>query len=211
MKRRVRILFFLVVLMMLGGVSLVFIPQYFGSILYPLEYRSEIKKSAAEFNLNPNFVAGVIFTESRFNARATSRVGARGLMQIMPSTGAGIAKNLGDNDYSADKLYEPSRNIRYGTYYLKSLFDRYNRNEDYVLMHYNGGGGAVLSYQRFGRLPKETQGFVGKVKSARDMYNQIYGEWWQHEEFKKPETKTSTIPITNIREFWKVLLEAGEQ
>src|SRR3990172_8331766 len=72
-----------------------FFPQVWGDVLYPLDYKDSIKKYAIERNLHPNFVAAVIYTESRFHTDSVSGVGAVGLMQLMPGTAAGIASNLG--------------------------------------------------------------------------------------------------------------------
>lgn len=210
MRKRLKILLFIGVLAIIASSSLVLIPHYFGSVVYPLDYRAQIKASGAEFNVNPNFIAGVIFTESHFNANAHSGAGAMGLMQLMPSTAASIAQSLHDSGYTGpSSLSDPARNIRYGTFYLRSGLDRYKGNEDFVLMHYNGGPGAVISYQRGTGLSRETAGYVQKVKSARDMYNQIYGEWWNRPEFNKPTPQPVFAPITNILDFWRTLISSG--
>ncbi|MBI4175103.1 lytic transglycosylase domain-containing protein [Candidatus Berkelbacteria bacterium] len=162
----------------LALIILLLLPNIWADLVYPLKYETYILQAAAEFDLPPTLIAGVIYTESRFNEKATSHVGARGLMQIMPGTGAGIAQNLGEGDlYTADKLYDPAINIRYGSYYLRNLHDRYNNNLEAVLAAYNGGPGAAGNYLETGTayLPRETIGFIGKVKAARDTYEQIYG------------------------------------
>jgi soluble lytic murein transglycosylase len=213
MRGRIKFLIFLLSIGVLIASGAILIPKYLGDSIYPLQYKETIEKSALEFNLDPNFIAGVIFTESRFNPRATSRVGARGLMQIMPTTGAGIARALGDKDYTADKLYDPARNIRYGSYYLRSLLTKYG-SESLVLMHYNGGGGAVMSYQARGTLPRETQGFVRKVKSAKEVYTKVYGDQWETWKptpaFETPKKSTFKDKVTNISDFWRLLINFGE-
>ena len=209
MRRRVKIYTTLGTIVVILIIASILIPHYFGSVVYPLDYRTEIKRYADIYNLNPNFVSAVIFTESHFNPKATSNVGARGLMQIMPSTASGIARALNDKSYTVAKLYEPPRNIRYGCYYLHTISDSYKGNETLILIHYNGGPGAVGRYQRGGGLPRETQGFVYKVKSAKRMYDQIYGQWWRLAEFQKPRPKLLVPTFTNIREFWRVLIAGG--
>ncbi|MDO8513445.1 MAG: lytic transglycosylase domain-containing protein [bacterium] len=182
------------------------IPKYLGASIYPLSYQNEIIASSKEFSVDPNFIAAVILTESRFRPDAHSGVGAIGLMQIMPATGAGIAKQLGDKDFTTSKLYEPARNIRYGTYYLKQQLDKYGGNESLVLMHYNGGPRAVNSYRTRGVLPRETQGFVRKVTGSKNMYETIYGEWWKPKEKFIPLDDPSQKPTLNVREFWRALI-----
>lgn len=159
-----------------GVLVLVLLPKIWGDLVYPLRYKEEILTAAKEFNLEPTLITGVIFTESHFNPRATSRVGARGLMQLMPGTAAGIANKLGDTSYTADKLYEPATNIRYGSYYLRSLLDRYGE-VDVVLVGYNGGPGVANRYavSRSAPIPQESAQFITKVKRARDAYTELYG------------------------------------
>src|SRR5699024_2660060 len=79
---------------------------------YPMRYEAEIRQAAAEFSLDPAYVASVALAESSFDAEAVSSVGAIGLMQIMPSTGEWIAGKL-DEAFDAQRLYEPSVNLRY--------------------------------------------------------------------------------------------------
>lgn len=207
-RRRIKIYLTAVILLVVMLSMIVVIPSYFAENLYPLNYRAAIKKNAKQFKLDPNFVAAVIFTESRFNPRATSGVGARGLMQLMPSTAKGLASGVGDKNYSPNKLYIPEYNIKYGSYYLRGLMKQYKGNKDYVLMHYNGGGGAVMRYKRNGGLPRETRGFVRKVKATEKLYDDVYGEWWTQAEFKKP-TRAMGISGTNIQQFWRVLISTG--
>lgn len=159
-------------------IILVLLPRIWSDLVYPLRYENLIIQSAAEFNIPPTLLAGLIFTESRFNERATSHVGARGLTQIMPATGAGIASRLGDTDYTADKLYEPATAIRYGAYYVRNLLDRYGNDVDVALAGYNGGPGVATRYQadRNASIPAETAGFIIKVKRHRDIYRDLYGE-----------------------------------
>ena len=160
-----------------GVIILELLPKIWGDLVYPLRYQEDILKAAAEFNLEPTFITGVIFTESHFNPQATSRVGARGLMQIMPATAAGIARQLGVEDFSVDQLYDPAINIRFGSYYLRNLLDRYTE-KDVVLAAYNGGPGVANRYaaSRSAPIPQETSNFIGKVKRAQEKYRELYGD-----------------------------------
>jgi soluble lytic murein transglycosylase len=164
-----------------------FYPHVWGEILYPLEYRDSIKKYAQEFQVDPNLVCAFIYTESRFNAGSTSGVGARGLMQIMPATGKGIAQELGETGFSADKLYDPDTSIRYGTWYIKGLMEQYNGDIASAAAGYNAGRGRADDWRERGRpLPTETQYFIEKIKNTKNTYDSVYGKWWANPEVQKP-------------------------
>ena len=112
------------------------LPVY--EVMYPFYYSDIINSEAPRRRLDPAFVLAVIRQESVFNPSVVSRAGAIGLMQIMPVTGAAIARTLGER-FSADSLIRPSANIRYGTFYLRQLLDQFSGNEVLALASYNGG------------------------------------------------------------------------
>jgi len=194
MKRRIKM--FLILLFIVGfGIFIYFyLPPILSDAMYPLEYRDWVKKYAQEGELNPNYVAAVIFSESRFNPNATSPVGARGLMQIMPGTGTGIAKQLGESaTYSVDKLYDPETNIRYGCFYLSGLVHKYALSSSLPLIAYNGGVGLADRYSiNAATLNSETSYYVVKVQKNEQIYNQLYGEWWV-EKKEEPKPKKPTL------------------
>ena len=116
------------------------------------EFDELIEEHAKANELNPALVRAVIETESAFNPRAVSRVGAMGLMQLMPGT----ARDLGVLD-----PFDPADNIRGGTKYLRSLLDRFG-DVTLALAAYNAGPGAVEKYD--GVPPyRETRNYVAKI------------------------------------------------
>ena len=119
-------------------------------------YLPEVRKAAARYRLSPALILAVIEVESNFNPRAVSRVGARGLMQIMPATGSMFGAQ-------AHQLFDPAVNIDVGSRYLRYLANRYHGNVETMLKAYNWGPGNV---ERYSRIPKETRNYLKRVRSA---------------------------------------------
>jgi soluble lytic murein transglycosylase-like protein len=121
--------------------------------LTPADLREMLTRAGAEHNLDVDLLASVIKAESDGNARAVSRAGAQGLMQLMPSTAAG----LGVHD-----SFQPDQNVRGGSTYLDALLTRYHDNLALALAAYNAGPEAVDKYN--GIPPyRETHAYVARV------------------------------------------------
>ena len=116
-------------------------------------YDALIGKHAAAQDVPPELVRAVMHVESCFEPRAVSRVGARGLMQLMPDT----ATLMGVKD-----SFDAGQNIEGGVRYLRKMRDRYPTDWRMVLAAYNAGPGAVDRYKAIPPYP-ETQGYVKKV------------------------------------------------
>ena len=115
-----------------------------------------VETFSSKYNIDGDFIKAIIKQESGFNPNATSKKGAMGLMQLMPST----AKSLGVVD-----AYNPWENIEGGVKYIKGLMDRFNNDEKLALAAYNAGPNAV---KRYGGIPpyKETQNYVKSIMST---------------------------------------------
>jgi len=123
------------------------LPREVWQILFPLREWNLIKSESEKYGLDPYFVAGLIRQESVFDPNARSRANARGLMQILPSTGKLVARKQGLGSVSAEDLYDPVISIKLGTQYLASLVDKFGRIE-YAAAAYNGGPGRVVRWLR---------------------------------------------------------------
>ncbi len=151
---------------------------------FPVRYEEEIKTASEKYGLDPAFVMAVIDTESGFEPSAESNAGARGLMQIMPDTGAWIAEKLDIDDFEEDDLYNPETSIRLGVWYLDYLENRFTLNET-VAASYNAGQGKVSEWLddpdysddgvKLKKIPyEETENYVAKVMRAYWIYKNIY-------------------------------------
>ena len=114
--------------------------------------------------LNFWLLMGVIEVESGGDPGVISKAGAIGLMQIMPSTGQDIARELGEEWIGPEILYDPETNIRYGAYYLNKLFERFEGNQHAAIAAYNWGPNHISRrIARGSTLPKV---YPGKVLQA---------------------------------------------
>ena len=136
---------------------------------YPTKYSGFVDKYCAEYNLDKALVFAIISVESSFNKNAKSRVGAIGLMQIMPSTAEFIASELGVQNFD---MFNAEQNIKFGCFYLNYLFAKFNKLQ-FVLYAYNAGEGRLNRYFKGENLPKETLTYYKKVIGAKRVYKII--------------------------------------
>jgi soluble lytic murein transglycosylase len=152
-------------------------PEWYQRIRYPLRYEAIVIAHARNYDLSPTLLAAVIFTESKFDAGARSDAGAIGLMQLLPKTAKGIAVRTGGDHFVVDDLLDPEINVRYGSWYLRSLLDRYG-DLPTALAAYHAGQGNVDEWRRKGvgiQFP-ETRAYVARVLDAERVYADAYAE-----------------------------------
>ena len=151
-------------------------PAFIDRVEYPLDYGNLVRTHAARNGLDAALVAAVIYEESRFRPRARSNVGAMGLMQIQPVTAETIARSTGGTAFQVADLYTPDINIRYGTWYLRQLIDKYG-DERLALAAYNAGETAVDRWLAAGRgiAAPDVRSYVDKVEKTKAVYRHAYG------------------------------------
>ncbi len=126
--------------------------------------------------IDPLFLAALIRVESAFSAEAVSNKGARGLMQVMPATGAEMAQRLGLEWFGPHGLHDPEYNVRLGTYYLRRLLDRYQGSYRRALTAYNRGPRNVRFIERrYGRLQPRFTDYFRKILHIYRDYQRSLG------------------------------------
>jgi soluble lytic murein transglycosylase len=144
----------------------------------PLKHEDVIRQQAREKNVDAALIAAVIYSESKFSDR-TSSAGARGLMQITPEAAQEIERLSGGTTFKLKDLGDPEINIRYGTFLLGELLDRYDGDVVAALAAYNAGpgnvdewGGSDLSVEGI-EFP-ETRAYVEEVLEKQRAYRDKY-------------------------------------
>ncbi len=166
--------------------------------LFPLEYIEEVKKFSE--NIDPLFVLSLIRQESAFNPEAKSSVGARGLMQLMPTTAKQFKRKV-----NKEQLNDPNINIKIGVKYLTQLLQKYNGNMIYALSAYNAGESRVKNWRNnifttdnplivIESIPfRETRLYVKLIYRNLFFYNFLKDSL----DFQKPIAKSFTISLND--------------
>jgi len=178
-KRRTRAVIALLLLSL--AATGVFAGVYAIRRIYPLRYVGIIHHYSAKHGLDPVLVASLIHAESRFNQRAVSSMGARGLMQLMEPTAMWAASEAGIEGFTFDMAFDPEINIRLGTWYIARLLNQFGGIERTALAAYNAGSGNVsqwlanpenssdgrnLQYIPFG----ETRHYLRRIEQNQPIY-----------------------------------------
>ncbi len=151
-------------------------------LVYPVHYYDEIKTAADKVGNNAPLMLSLTREESYFNPSASSSVGARGLMQLMPATAAEVAARKGISSYD---LFDATSNIKLGNYYYAYLKSQLSGLDISAIASYNGGIGSVMHWKTslyyndtdefVEQIPyDETQNYVKKVFRSYWNYIRIY-------------------------------------
>ncbi|MFA9401303.1 MAG: lytic transglycosylase domain-containing protein [Acidobacteriota bacterium] len=177
--RALLVLFGLLVVAVLAVVLLADVFQKgIQEVTLPLRHENVIRQQSEDKDVDAALIAAVIYSESRFSDQ-TSKAGARGLMQITPETAMEIEKLSGGTDFELDDLSDPDLNIRYGTFYLRHLLDRFDGDQIAALAAYNAGPGNADSWGGSSMKLEdidfdETRAYVRSVLEKQREYRHIY-------------------------------------
>ena len=185
-----RVLIAVMALLVVTGAAYAYVdhaqPGWWVRLRYPLYYRDSIVGYGQKYHLDPALIAAVVYEESHFKANSRSSAGAIGLMQLLPSTARGIAVHTGGTKFDPrHDLYDADLNIRYGSWYLQHLKQRYAGHRDagdLALAAYNAGEANVddwIAATPAGqavtiRFPA-TRAYVADVHHLRTLYRRAYG------------------------------------
>jgi soluble lytic murein transglycosylase len=171
---------------------------------FPLSYSDKIQQNAELQDLNPVILYGLIRRESAFNKDARSPAGARGLMQIMPGTGKQIAKDLNETWSGKNSLYDPVKNLKYGSYYYQKLLNQFNGHYALALAAYNAGPHRVKQWLPDESIPadiwietipfRETREYVTTVL----VYSMIYQQRMQTDELTMADLTREVQPLVDV-------------
>jgi soluble lytic murein transglycosylase len=161
------------------------LPRTFWDFFYPLGWRAEMSDAAARAAVDPYLVAALVREESSFNAQARSRVGARGLMQLMPDTARPMARQRGLAFNDGALLDEPAANLALGSAYMAGLLREFG-DPRLAAAAYNAGPARVREWWAGRRsddvevwvelIPfTETRLFVRRVMLSWEEYRRLYG------------------------------------
>lgn len=194
----------------LATVEQMTVPRQVLALYYPLQYENWIVRYAKSRDLDPFLVMALIRQESSYDPQARSPVGASGLMQIMPATGAELGRKL-RKPFAGSRLEDPEVNIELGTYYLRQLINWVGGSEEKALAAYNGGIGNVRKWEKAfaGRAPdefiesipfSETRGYVKRITLMRSTYEQLHQELQKTGE-KSTESRRADSRIESAIQF----------
>jgi len=160
--------------------------EEFAYLMYPVPYPVQVLENAAQYDLPPHLVYAMIREESHFDRKAVSRVGALGLMQLMPETGRYVARELEMPELTEEGLLDPEVNLAFGIWYASSLFKRSGDNYLWMLAAYNAGPANANRWFRGRRAGagavevvdqidfKETRRYVQRIVESANVYHALY-------------------------------------
>ena len=154
-------------------------------LAWPQAFREWVASAEQEFRFDPALVYAIMREESEYRPEVSSPAGALGLMQIIPPTANRIAAELALAGFEPTQLFDPALNIRFGTFYLRSLVARFEGSRPLAIASYNAGPEAVSRWLRLdGPQPDdvfvdsvpygETRRYVRRVLRSYHLYQLLY-------------------------------------
>lgn len=163
-----------------GAILILIIFIFIINLTFPIFYNDYVEEFSRSFDVDKYLIYSIIKAESNFNIKATSEKDAKGLMQILDLTGEEVFNILNISE-SERNLYNPKVNIMVGTYYLKSLIDRYEKDEIKAIAAYNSG---MVHADRWSETDaynfkdnidfNETRNYLDRVERNHRIYKLLY-------------------------------------
>jgi len=163
--------------------------------LFPFPYYDKMVNWSQKREINPLLTLSLIRQESRFEKEIGSVAGAKGLMQLIPSTAEWVAQQVNLQDYS---LQNPEDNINLGTWYLDYTHRQHNNNSMLAMASYNAGSGEVSEWvNRYGT--KDPDQFVQQVPfpETKGYIEAVFGNYWNYLRLYHPDTQQLLNNQTN--------------
>ena len=172
-------------LMLLAGQTVFEVPRLIGRLSFPVYYKELILELAESHGYDPLLQFALVRQESLFESFISSHVGAQGLSQVMPATGADIAQRLGWPDFANEDLYRPFVGLAFGAYYLDQQLQSFGGDVYAALSAYNAGPGSALRW--YAEAPddpdlyletvdyNETRLYIQRIYTGYAAYRWLYG------------------------------------
>ncbi|WP_411350249.1 lytic transglycosylase domain-containing protein [Paenibacillus sp. WLX2291] len=182
-RKRVLLPLFVIVLLLV-----LFNTRWMG-LVYPIQYKDEIRAHAAAYQVDPFLIASIIRVETNYQPSMESKKGALGLMQLMPDTAKWAMEKAHLSDVTLDSVkHDVDPNIELGTWYINNLMQQFGGNKIAVIAAYNAGPGNVKSWIKSGKwdgtledakdIPYgETRHYVQRVLYYYKQYTKLYDEF----------------------------------
>lgn len=171
--------------LLLSGDSFFDVPKFLGRLIYPVYYADLVMPLAETYGYDPLLQFSLLRQESLFESFATSTAVAQGLSQVIPDTGAYIARQLAWPDYENDDLYKPYVGLAFGAYYLQEQLALFDGFVPAALSAYNAGpGNALRWYNQAGADHDlyvetvdfgETRLYIERIYAGYQFYLHVYG------------------------------------
>jgi soluble lytic murein transglycosylase len=157
----------------------------------------EIWAHAQTYNVDPWVMLGLMRQESTYRNTALSPVGAIGLVQVMPRTGARVAAMLGEQRYSPGDLEDPAVNLRYGIFYFSKLLDRFDGVFPLAVASYNGGPHNVSRWYRplVGKIELDALVEQMQYDETRDYVKKVTGNYARYVALYEPTGARVVVPL----------------
>ncbi len=172
--------------LLLSGESLFDVPPFLGRLIYPTYYADLVLPLAEKYGYDPLLQFSLLRQESLFESFATSTAVAQGLSQVIPDTGAYIARQLAWPDYENEDLYKPYVGLNFGAYYLQEQLSLFDGFVAAALSAYNAGPGNALRWYNLTGDDhdlyvetvdfSETRLYIERIYSGFQFYRYLYGD-----------------------------------